>query len=36
MDIVERETSKNDEHYVVPLVFYDLILMLSNNKKQFI
>ena len=36
MEIVERGTSKKDDHYVVPLPFRNPNLMLPNNKKQAI
>ena len=36
MEIVERGTSKKDDHYVVPLPFRNPNLMLPNNKKQTI
>ena len=36
MEIVERGTSKKDNHYVFPLPFCDSNLMLPNNKKQAI
>ena len=34
MEIVDRGTSKKNDHYVVPLPFHDPNLMLPNNKKQ--
>ena len=34
MKIVEKGTSKKDDHYVVPLPFRNSNLMLPNNKKQ--
>ena len=33
MEIVEKGTSKKDDHYVVPLPFHNPILVLPNNKK---
>ena len=36
MEIVDRGTSKINNHYVVPLSFYDPNLMLPNNKKHAI
>ena len=36
MEIIEKETSKKDDHYVVPLPFCDPNLMLLNKKKQAI
>ena len=36
MEIVEKGTSKKDDHYVVPLPFRNPNLMLPNNKKQAI
>ena len=36
MEIVDRATSKKDDHYVVPLPFRDPNLMLPNSKKQAI
>ena len=36
MEIVERGTSKKDDHYFVPLPFCNPNLMLANNKKQAI
>ena len=36
MEIVERGTSKKDDHYVVPLPFRNPSLMLPNNKKRAI
>ena len=34
MDIVEKGTSKKNDHYVVPQSFHDSNLMLPNNKTQ--
>ena len=36
MEIVDRGTSKKNDHYVVPLLFHGPNLMLHNNKKQAI
>ena len=36
MEIVDRGTSKINDHYVVPLPFCDPNLMLPNNKKHAI
>ena len=35
-EIIDRETSKKNDHYVVPLPFHDPNLMLPNNKKRAI
>ena len=36
MEIVDRGTSKKNDHYVVPLPFRDPSLMLPNNRKHAI
>ena len=35
-EIIDRETSKKNDHYVVPLPFHDPNLMLPNNKMRAI